>query len=254
MSILTLPTDFEIKPKLLQDKVILVTGAGDGIGRTAAKTFGQLGATVLLLGRTVERLERTYDEMLALNTPTPTIIPLDLEGASEEDYTTIADAIATQYGRLDGLLHNASVLGRRSPISDYPAAAWEKVMQINVNGAFLLTKQVLPLLDQSPNGSVVFTSSSVGRKARAYWGAYAVSKFATEGMSMMLADELEGISNTRVNCINPGATRTHMRATAFPAEDPNTVTTPEDIMPLYTYLLSDESIGISGESFDAQPK
>lgn len=244
--------DYQAPEDLLEDKVILVTGAGDGIGRTAARTFAAHGATVILLGRTTPKLEAVYDEIERAGGPQPAIFPMDLQQARIENFEHFAEAVDQEFGRLDGLLHNAGLLGQRTPIANYHFGTWEQVMQVNVNAAFGLTKTLLPLLENAQAGSVVFTGSSVGLKGRAYWGAYAVSKFATEGLMQVLADELDGVSNVRANSINPGATRTNMRATAYPAEDPQTVTTPEDIMPTYLYLMGDDSKGVSGKQFNAQ--
>lgn len=238
----------------LRDRVILVTGAGDGIGRAVAIAAGKAGATVILLGRTVRKLESTYDEILAAGGPTPSIYPLDLEGAVWDDYVEMAERIDKEYGRLDGLLHNAGLLGDRSPIEHYDPITWQRVMLVNVTAPFLMTKALLPVLRESDDASVVFTSSGVGRTGRAYWGAYAVSKFATEGLMETLADEMENVDNIRVNAINPGATRTRMRAKAYPGEDPNTLKTPEDLAPSYLWLLGTDSHGQQGISFDAQPK
>nr|WP_078085992.1 YciK family oxidoreductase [Microbulbifer mangrovi] len=245
-------TDYNAPADLLKDKVILVTGAGDGIGRVAAKTFAAHGATVILLGRTVPKLEAVYDEIEAAGGAKPAILPVDLAGVKWEELEYLAQGVDQEFGRLDGLLHNAGVLGQRTPIANYHYATWQQVMQINVNAAFGLTRAMLPLLEESKAGSVIFTGSGVGLKGRAYWGAYSVSKFATEGMMQVLADEVEGVSNIRVNSINPGATRTNMRAAAYPAEDPQSVTTPEDIMPTYLYLMGDDSIGVNGKQFNAQ--
>ncbi|MEH6467421.1 MAG: YciK family oxidoreductase [Porticoccus sp.] len=237
---------------LLTGKVIAVTGAGDGIGAVAAKTFASFGATIILMGRTVPKLEKVYDEIESAGGPQPAIYPVCLEGASEKDYEDMHDRLEETFGKLDGLLHNAGQLGQRTPIANYKLSTWQKVMQVNVTAEFMMTKALLPLLEKSDSASIIFTTSGVGRVGKPFWGAYAISKFATEGMSQVLANELEGISNIRVNCINPGATRTRMRATAFPAEDPSTVKTPEDIMPLYLYLMGKDSEGVTGQSIDAQ--
>ncbi|SDZ86506.1 YciK family oxidoreductase [Microbulbifer marinus] len=244
--------EYKAPQDLLKGKVILVTGAGDGIGKTAAKTFAAHGATVILLGRTTAKLEMVYDEIEAAGGPQPAIFPMDLNEARIETFEHFAEAVDQEFGRLDGLLHNASLLGQRTPIANYHFGTWQQVMQVNVNAAFGLTKTLLPLLEKSEAGSIVFTSSSVGLKGRAYWGAYSVSKFATEGLMQVLADELDGVSNVRANSINPGATRTNMRAAAYPAEDPQTVTAPEAIMPTYLYLMGDDSRGVSGKQFNAQ--
>ncbi|MCH9692003.1 MAG: YciK family oxidoreductase [Gammaproteobacteria bacterium] len=237
---------------LLKDKCIMITGAGDGIGKTVAKTFAAHGATVILLGRTSAKLEAVYDEIEAAGNPQAAIFPLDLATASMEQFEQLAEAIENMFGRLDGLVHNASLLGQRTPLSNYHYTTWQQVIQVNVNATFGLTKALLPLLEQSAAGSIVFSSSSVGRKGRAFWGAYSVSKFATEGMMQVLADELDGVSKIRANSVNPGATRTNMRASAYPAEDPKTVATPESIMPTYLYLMGDASRDVNGKQFNAQ--
>ncbi|MEO0444357.1 MAG: YciK family oxidoreductase [Pseudomonadota bacterium] len=235
---------------ILSDKIIAVTGAGDGIGRAMAKAFASQGATVILMGKTVEKLEGVYDEIVNAQWPQAAIIPIDFERAVDEDYLSVAQAINESFDRVDGLLHNASILGDRTPIHNYQSSVWHRVLQVNLNAPFMLTKAVLPLLKQAPNASVIFTGSSVGLKGRAYWGAYGISKAATENLMQILADELEEVSRIRVNSINPGATRTQMRADAYPAEDPATVKTAESLVPLYTYLLADDSKDITGQQFN----
>jgi NAD(P)-dependent dehydrogenase (short-subunit alcohol dehydrogenase family) len=246
------PRHYQAPPDMLRDRVILVTGAGDGIGSCAAQTFAAHGASVILVGRTIAKLEVVYDAIETAGYPQPAIYPLSLEGASEPDYDQLASTLDAEFGRLDGLLHNAGELGPRTSIANYSLASWQKVMQVNVTGAFMLTKALLPLLKKSADASVVFTSSGVGRRGRAFWGAYAVSKFATEGLAQVLAQELDAVSNIRVNCINPGATRTRMRSAAYPAEDPATVMTPAEIMPAYLYLMGLDSRAVNGQSLDAQ--
>lgn len=236
----------------LKDRVILVTGAGDGIGKIAAINYAKHGATVILAGRTVAKLEAVNDAILENGYIEPVIYPIDLSGATEEDYAELAELIIEKLGRLDGLLHNASVLGSRRPISNYLLSDWDECMNVNVRAEFLLTRALLPLINECKNGRIIFTSSGVGRTGRAHWGAYAVSKFATEGLMEVLADELDGISNTCVNAINPGGTRTRMRAKAFPAENPSDVATPEDLMWLYLFLMGADSQSVSGQSINAQ--
>ncbi len=237
---------------LLKDKVILITGASDGIGRVAALTYARHGATIVLLGRNIKKLEAVYDEIEQTHGPVPAIYPLNLESARDADFVTLADTIEQEFGRLDGVLHNASVLGTLKPISQFPTSEWLQIMQVNLNAAFMLSRELLPLLRQAKQASVIFTSSGVGHQGRAHWGAYSVSKFATEGLMQILADEEDGISSVRVNSINPGATRTAMRAAAFPGEDQQSLPTPEAIMPVYLYLMGDDSAQISGQAFHAQ--
>ena len=231
----------------LDNKIILITGAGDGIGKQAAQTFAQNGATCILLGKTVSKLEATYDSIMEAGGLEPAIIPLDMKGATPKHYTDMNASIMSEYGQLDGCLHNASVLGNLCPFSEIKPDEWQEVMQVNVNAAAFMTQALIPALKEAKHASVLFTSSGVGRQGRAFWGTYAVSKFATEGMMQVLADEYKN-SSIRFNCINPGATRTAMRAKAFPAEDASTLKTPADIMPTYTYLLSDDSLDINGET------
>ena len=210
--------DFTIKENALLDHVILVTGAGDGIGRQAALSYAQQGATVILLGKTVTKLESIYDEIINEGYPQPAIIPLDLKGATAQHYIDMTDTIKQQFQRLDGVLHNASILTVLSPFEQIEEDSFDDIMQVNVKAPFLMTQALLPLMKTTKNSSIIFTSSGVGKKGRAFWGGYAMSKFATVGMMETLADELQG-SNVRVNCINPGATATKMRVSAFPVED-----------------------------------
>ena len=245
--------DYQIAANNLKDRVILVTGAGDGIGREAAIQYAAHGATVLLLGRTVAKLEAVYDQIEKNGNKQAVIIPLDLMGATKQHYLEMASTIQQQFGRLDGVLHNAGLLGQLSPLEHIEEATFDDVMQVNVKAQLLLTQAILPLIKQSPDGRIIFTSSTVGHNGRAFWGTYAISKFATEGMMQVLADELSDTS-VNVNAINPGGTRTGMRAQAFPAEDARLLKTPQDVMPLYLYLMGPESRHVSGQCIDAQPK
>jgi NAD(P)-dependent dehydrogenase (short-subunit alcohol dehydrogenase family) len=252
MDIFTVPADYRPAARLLQGKTLLVTGAGDGIGRVAAKTYAAHGATVILLGRTGSKLESLYDEIEKSGHPKPAIVELDLATANEENFFNLAGSLAQEFEHLDGVLHNAGLLGERSPIETANYAAWQEVMQVNVNAQFILTKALLPLLQASSNASVIFTSSGVGRTGKAYWGAYAVSKFATEGLMQVLASELENTSRVRVNSLNPGGTNTAMRHAAYPAENPTDNPLPEDLMSTYLFLIGDDSLGITGRAFNAQ--
>lgn len=243
--------EFKAAANELENKVILVTGAGDGIGRQAALTFAEHGATIILLGKTTQKLEKVYDEIVNKGWPEPAIVPLDLQGATKRHYQDMASTIESEFGRLDGLLHNAGHLGVLSPFEHINLDDWQLVMQVNLTAAFLMTQALMPVLAKSPHGSLVFTSSGVGRKGRAYWGPYSVSKFGTEGLMQLIADEYEN-TTIRTNCINPGATRTKMRNAAYPGEDQASLKTPLDLMPTYLYLMSDQSIGVNGQSLNAQ--
>ena len=235
---------------LLKNRVILVTGATAGIGREVSRALITHGATVILHGRNANALETTYQEFRNLG-PEPTIVQLDLEGAQDEECQNLAENLESKFDGIDGLLHNAGLLGARSPIEAYNPGVWQKVLQVNLNAPFILTRRLLPLLHQSEDASVLFTTSGVGSQGRAHWGAYCVSKFGIEGFTQTLADELKN-SRIRVNCINPGATRTDMRAAAFPEENPEKLPLPETLTAPYLYLLGPDGRGIHGERIDAQ--
>lgn len=243
--------DYSITPQTLANKTILITGAGAGIGRQAALTYAELGATVILLGKTVAKLEAVYDEILAKGYPEPAIVPLDLKGSTKQNYIDLAATIANQFGQLDGALLNASMLGELTPFNQIHEQIWQDVMQVNVNAQFLLAQALIPVLLKADNASLIFTSSGVGNKGKAYWGAYSVSKFATEGMMQVIADEYEN-TTLRTNAINPGATNTNMRSSAYPAENKETIALPIDIMPLYVYLMADDSKAVNGQRLNAQ--
>jgi len=246
------PRKYTYPGDILRDRIILITGASDGIGKALALHAASLGAQVILHGRSVPKLEKLYDTIEDIEgAPRPSIAVMDLESANAESYTTLAQSIEAEFGRLDGLVLNASILGERYSIEQYDAVLWQKVIHVNVTSIFAMTQVFLPLLQESADPSVIFTSSGVGRTGRAHWGAYAVSKFATEGFSQVLADEHRH-GKLRSNCINPGATRTSMRLAAFPAEDRNALKRPEEILAPYIFLLGPDSKGITGESFDAQ--
>ena len=246
------PRSYTYPADLLRDRIVLITGASDGIGKALALHSASLGAQVILHGRNVSKLEIVYDEVEAIEgAPRPSIAVMDLASANSESYTTLAQSIEQEFGRLDGLVHNAGILGERYSIEQYDAVLWQRVMHVNVTAAFAMTQVFLPLLHESDDASVIFTSSGVGRSGKAFWGAYAVSKFATEGLSQVLADEHRH-GDLRSNCVNPGATRTKMRLEAYPAEDREQLKKPEDILATYIYLLGPDSKGVTGQSFDAQ--
>lgn len=246
------PREYTYADDILRDRIILITGASDGIGRALALQAAELGAQVILHGRNVQKLEKVYDEIEAIEgAARPSIAVVDLATADSAAYQSLAENLEKEFGRLDGLVHNASILGDRFSLEQYDAAMWQQVMHVNVTAAFALTQVCLPMLQKSSDASVIFTSSGVGRTGRAFWGAYAVSKFATEGLSQVFADEHRH-SNVRFNCINPGATRTNMRLEAYPAEDRDALKRPEEILAAYVYLLGPDAQGVTGESLDAQ--
>ncbi len=244
--------NYEYPDDLLSGRVILITGASDGIGRALALEAARVGAQVILHGRNAGKLEKVYDEIEALDgSLRPSIAVMDLATADGNAYLSLAESLESEFGRLDGLVNNAGILGPRQPIEQYEAAEWQKVMHVNLTAAFAITQVLLPLLKIAEQPSIIFTSSGVGRVGKAYWGAYSVSKFGTEALSQILAAE-HSHTELRVNCINPGPTRTDMRLQAYPAEDRDKLKTPEEVLAPYLYLLGPDSRGVSGESLDAQ--
>ena len=247
---------YQPPPGLLRGRVIAVTGAGDGIGRAVAVAAAGLGAELILIGRTVKRLEAVEAEIAALApaAPAASIAPLALEKALAGDYDRLAAALLERYGRLDGLVHCAAALGALAPIEHADMRNWCRVLHVNLTAAFALTQVLLPALRASGDASVIFSSSSVGRHGRANWGAYAVSKFGVEGLSQVLADELAGTSAIRVNAMNPGPTRTRLRRQAYPAENVELLPLPAAVVNPYLWLLGPASRGVTGRSLDCQPQ
>ena len=245
--LIQVPSNYKPQPDCLKDKVILITGTGDGIGATAAKTFAKHGATIILLSKTEKKIVAINDEIVDAGYPQPAIIPMNLEEATAEDYAGLAHSIEAEFGHLDGLIHNAAMFEGLSPITQFDNTLWERIVQVNLHAPFLLSQAMIPLLNKSKSSSMVFTSSGVAHQGRAYWNAYGVTKAAGDNLMGMLADELELNTPIRVNSIDPGRVRTRMRALAFPGEDPMTVPAPEDIMDAYLYLMSDESKEINGK-------
>jgi NAD(P)-dependent dehydrogenase (short-subunit alcohol dehydrogenase family) len=248
------PSSFKPKADCLKDKVILITGTGDGIGATAAKTFAKYGATIILLSKTEKKIVAINDEIVDAGHPQPAIIPLNLEEATAEDYAGLAHSIESEFGHLDGLIHNAAMFEGLSPIAQFDNTLWKRIVQVNLHAPFLLSQAMIPLLNKSQSSSMVFTSSGVAHHGRAYWNAYGITKAAGDNLMEMLADELELNTPIRVNSIDPGRVRTRMRALAFPGEDPMTVPAPEDIMDSYLYLMSDESKEVNGKIISCKPK
>jgi NAD(P)-dependent dehydrogenase (short-subunit alcohol dehydrogenase family) len=246
------PKTYEYANDVLKGRIILITGATDGIGKALALHAATLGAQVILHGRNTGKLESIYDEIETIDgAPRPSIAVLDLAIADGDAYTALAKSIEDEFGRLDGLVHNAGILGQRLSLEQYDPGEWQKVLHVNLTAPFVITQQLMPALRNSEDPSIIFTSSGVGRVGKPFWGAYSVSKFGTESMSQILANENRHTS-LRSNCINPGPVRTNMRLEAYPAEDRDALKKPEEILAAYVYLLGPDSKGVTGESFDIQ--
>ena len=246
------PKSYEYRHGLLNGRAILITGASDGIGKALAIQCARLGAQVILHGRNARKLEATYDQIESIDgAPRPSIVTMDLATADSDAYASLAASIDKEIGHLDGLVHNAAIVGKKTSIEQYDAAEWQRVIHVNLTAAFAMTQVLLPVLRQSEDPSLIFTSSSVGRVGRAFWGAYAVSKFGIEALAQVLADESRH-TPLKVNCVNPGPTRTNMRLQAYPAEDRSRLKTADEVLSVYLYLLGPDSRGVTGESFDAQ--
>ena len=239
-------------PDHLKERVILVTGAGQGIGRAAAKAFSAQGATVILLGRKVKKLETVYDEIEAAGGPQPLIFPMNLEKAGEDEYKGLAEGIYQQVGRLDGILHNASRFDNLSPLEIQTLAQFNGMLATNLVAPFALTKACLPLLKRAPDASVIVTSTTAAHHPAAFWGAHAISKSAAEMMVKIWAQELETFPNLRINGVIPVPVQSPQRKLSHPAELHSSLPKPEAIMPLYLYLMGHDSAGVSGQVFEAQ--
>ena len=244
--------DFAPDRDSLRGRAILITGAGSGLGRALAIECARAGASVILSGRNGAKLDLVYDEIEAMGAPQPAIAVLDLAVATAVDYDRLARVIDEEFGKLDGLVHAAGLLGDRTPLEQYDVPTWCKVLHVNLTAPFILTQVLLAALRKSEDASIIFVSSGVVKQSRPYWGAYAVSKAGLESVRSMLSEELEGEANIRVNSVNPGRMRTAMRAAAYPAEDPNTVPTAESVSGTFLYLLSSSGRGIDGRFIDAQ--
>ncbi|HMH87999.1 MAG TPA: YciK family oxidoreductase [Steroidobacteraceae bacterium] len=247
-----IPRDFMPDRDLLKGRAILITGAGSGLGRALAIECARAGASVILSGRNSAKLDRVYDEIETLGAPQPAIAALDLALATAVDYDALANVIGREFGKLDGLVHAAGLLGDRTPLEQYDVPTWCKVLHVNLTAPFILTQVLLPNLRKSEDASIIFVSSGVVKRSRPFWGAYAVSKTGLESVRSMLSEELEGEANIRVNSVNPGRMRTAMRAAAYPAEDPNTVPSAESVSGPFLYLLSERGRGIDGQFIEAQ--
>jgi NAD(P)-dependent dehydrogenase (short-subunit alcohol dehydrogenase family) len=247
-----IPKLFTPDNDLLAGRVVLITGASSGLGAALAVECARAGASVILSGRNGSKLERVYDEIETMGAPQPAIAMLDLAAATAVDYDSVARSIDSEFGKLDGVVHAAGLLGDRTPLEQYDVPTWCRVLHVNLTAPFILTQVLLPSLRKSADASVIFVSSGVVKNQRPFWGAYAVAKSGLESVRSMLSQELEGEPNIRVNSVNPGRMRTAMRAAAYPAEDPNTVPTPASLSGIFLYLLSARSRGIDGQYIEAQ--
>ncbi len=236
----------------LTNHTILITGAGGGLGSTAALALAKQGATIILLDKSIPKLEKVYDAIIDANAPTPAIYPFDLAGATEVQYHELANTIAEKYTHLEGVLHSATELDAFTPMSIHSTMAWGHTLNVNLNAPFLLTQVLLPLLQKAKHASIVFTSDSFVREARAYTGAYGVSKIALESYAIILAEELSDAGKIRVNLLVPGPVDSPLRKKAFPAEDKSKLPKMEEISPAYIYLFTDKSIGTTGQTVDAR--
>lgn len=240
-------TNLNVEQRSLKGQVILITGAGDGIGKALALEAAKSGATIILVGKSLKKLESVYDEIVALNAPEPAIHPLNLLQAQPKDAYELAQNIHSMFGRLDALVHNAGISGQISPIEHLPPEKWIEVIQLNLNAPYLLTHALLPLLKQSKHPSILFTGADEATKAKAYWSAYSASKFGIMGLAKSLHEELHENTDIRVNCINPRSVRTNLRVKAYPGIDPLTFPTPAEVVPYYLHLLSPEAREIRGK-------
>lgn len=236
----------------LKDRVILITGAAGGLGSIAAQCLAKQGATIIMVDKNLAKLERVYDEIVAAGAPVPVIHPFDLAYANEQQFQELAQAIGEQYGSLQGVLHSAGELLTLGPLTAMPVKSWSHCLNINLNAPFLLTQLLLPILQQSPHASIVFTSDSKVRTGKAFSSAYGVAKIALEGMASILADELESAGKIRVNTLIPGPVDTPIRNRQFPAEDKSRLASAASLEPVYHYLFSDASIGVTGQLITAQ--
>lgn len=244
--------DYQPAADLLQNRVVLVTGAGAGLGRTIARRLSAHGATVILLGQTIRQLEQVYDEIEQAGGPQPAIYPMNLEGATPKDYLDLAQVLETEFGRLDGLLHNATLFEGLTPLANYDLELWYRTLQVNLNAPFMLTHAVLGLLNRAADASVVFTADRVSAIGQAYWGAYAVAKGGAETLMKILASELETNTPIRVNSIDPGQIRVGLTLKAYPGRDPAEWPEPETVLATYLYLLGPDSRGVTGQVLHAQ--
>ena len=233
------------------NKSILITGSSDGIGRSLAIEFSKLGANIILLGRNSEKLDAVYDLLDHSHVSQKhLILEADLALLSNEAAQEIFIAISQEFEVLDGIIHNAAVLGTMSSLEDYDLSSWDEVMKVNLRAPFILTKTLKVMLENASLPRLIFTSSGVANKGRSFWGAYSVSKFGIKGLAEIFKDELEATTTIKVFNFDPGKTRTNMRAAAYPAEDPNTLKSPTELIDCYLWFFQEESSSSSQNYFE----
>jgi NAD(P)-dependent dehydrogenase (short-subunit alcohol dehydrogenase family) len=233
------------------NKSILITGSSDGIGKSLAIEFSKLGANIILLGRNSEKLDEVYDLLDHSHVSQKhLILEADLALLSNESAQEIFIAISQEFEVLDGIIHNAALLGTMSSLEDYDLSSWDEVMKVNLRAPFILTKTLKVMLENASLPRLIFTSSGVANKGRSFWGAYSVSKFGVKGLAEIFKDELEATTKIKVFNFDPGKTRTNMRAAAYPAEDPNTLKSPTELIDCYLWFFQEESSSSSQNYFE----
>ena len=233
--------DMNFDLNLLKNKNILITGASNGIGKSLSENLSKYGANVIMLSRNENALDAIYDSLKKKYKTDPCILKCDLENIDDEKSQEIANIISKNYQNLDSIIHNAAILEKMSDIESFDLQTWDKVMRVNLTSSFILSKYLIPLMKSSTTPRIIFTTSSVGKKGKAFWGAYSVSKAGVNALSDILSDELESISNIKVFNFDPKATKTNMRAMAYPAEDPSAIKNPDQLINYYLWMLSEKS-------------
>ncbi len=233
--------------------MILVTGAGSGLGREAAIAYARHGATVALLGRNEKRLDAIYDEILAIGGPEPAMFPFDLEAADDSGFERLAGTISYHLKRLDGILHSAASFFQLTPLNQQTLTQWNTLLKVNLAAPYALTRACLPMLEASPDASVIFTGETHGLHPAAYWGGYAVSKSGLEALATIFSQELERLPNIRINILIPGPVNSPLRRKTHPGEDPDQLPQPADLLPWYLWLMGPDSRDVRGKTIECTP-
>jgi len=243
-----IPKDYAPSPDLLEGRVILVTGAGQGLGRAVALACAKHGATVALLGRRQQKLEATYDAITQSGGPEPAMIPLDLESAATAELDALYQVVRRDLKRLDGIAHCAAHFVPLGPLANQTLDQWMQLLKVNLAAPFAITRACLPLLAAAPEASVVFTGETHGAQPKAYWGGFAVSKAGLSTLAAIWADELERTGKPRFNVLIPGPVATPQRARSHPGEDPARLRTAEDAARAFLWLLGPDGAKFNGRT------